>query len=390
MAADVHLSMDAIGLQSGTDKASSDHDYLSFYERFFEKLRGEPIKILEVGVLNGASLKLWENYFPQATVIGADIDPTVSRFETDRTRIEILDQSNIQNLVDLGIKHGPFDIIIEDGSHLWEHQMTSLKALFPFLRNRGYYVVEDLQTNFGELAQHYRGNATISCVEYLKKLVDLRVAHEQINIAQEDDAFLRTYGRSVGFIAFYRHACLIEKTLEKPTRKRGLLAEPLVAFSDVPCSHPFELTAHVGNFGDVRGGGVTCINVDEGDESYIQGFALTAPEALAKQIRYRARLGDGSWTSWMPGNAFVGSRGQRANLTGFSLEVSGDLRDRHDIIVAGAFSGSGEVVSVGNGQHCFPTTSTGFLRGMQLLMKVKRPSGALASDTWSSHTGAAG
>ncbi len=118
MAGHAQLSMDAIGLRSGTDKASTDHNYLTFYERFFERLRDEPITILEVGVLNGASLKLWESYFPRATIIGADIDPTVVRFETERTRIEILDQSNVQNLVDLGIKYGPFDIIIEDGSHI--------------------------------------------------------------------------------------------------------------------------------------------------------------------------------------------------------------------------------------------------------------------------------
>ncbi len=43
---------------------------------------------------------------------------------------------------------------------MWEHQITTLRALFPFLRSGGYYVVEDLQTNYGALQAKYRGIAS--------------------------------------------------------------------------------------------------------------------------------------------------------------------------------------------------------------------------------------
>ncbi len=204
-------TLDQIGLEFNTDKASSTHGYLAIYERFFDKLRYQKIIILEIGVFDGASLRTWEKYFPNAKIVGADIDPSATRFATDRIKIEILDQSNIQNLVDVGVKHGPFDIIIEDGSHLWEHQTITLKTLFPFVKKSGIYICEDLQTNYGIHIPEYRGVASLSCVEYLKKIVDLRVGDEIINIALEEDAFLRTYGRYISLITFFRHACMIEK-----------------------------------------------------------------------------------------------------------------------------------------------------------------------------------
>ena len=145
-----HLGeLDLIGLKFGTDKSSASHDYLSIYERFFCHRRNDPLKILEIGVLNGASLKVWEEYFPNSRIIGADIDEGTRRFASGRIEIEIIDQSNLEDLVRLGVRHGPFDIIIEDGSHIWDHQITTLRTLFPFVRDGGFYVVEDLETNYG-------------------------------------------------------------------------------------------------------------------------------------------------------------------------------------------------------------------------------------------------
>lgn len=204
-------TLDAIGLKHGTDKSSKFHDYLSFYELFFRDLRHEKIKILEIGVLGGASLKTWEEYFPSADVVGVDIVPASKNYEEGRVVIELADQSNVEHLTRLAIKHGPFDIIIEDGSHMWEHQITSLRTLFPFLKDEGIYIAEDLQTNYGPASGKYQGIASNSFMDYIKKLVDLRVGDDLIDISKIEDSFLRTYGRNVHFINFYRRACLLKK-----------------------------------------------------------------------------------------------------------------------------------------------------------------------------------
>ncbi len=239
--------LDAIVLKLGTDKSSFSHDYLNVYERFFCHRRNEPLKILEVGVFNGASLKVWEEYFPNGKIVGADIEENTRRFAGGRVEIEIIDQSNLEDLVRLGVRHGPFDIIIDDGSHIWDHQITTLRTLFPFLKDGGCYVVEDLETNYGPYVTNYRGRATFSCVEYLKRLVDYRVADNYLDITAEEDAFLRTYGRSVSTITFTKHLCLLEKKVQASTTKLA----PLVEVDASQPAIPIMITAHVGFVGDV-------------------------------------------------------------------------------------------------------------------------------------------
>jgi hypothetical protein len=364
------LSLDEIGLETGTDKASTHHGYLEFYERFFEKLRHKPIKILEIGVLQGASVKMWEKYFPSGTVIGVDINPDVIRFETKRIKIEIVDQSNLQNLIDLGMKYGPFDIIVEDGSHLWEHQITSLRTMFPFVKDNGFYIVEDLQTNFGDMAESYRGVSTISCVEYLKKLVDLRVSTAVTDISKEEDPFLRTYGRSVGFMAFYKHACLIEKSMEAKSAVQRVDKEPLTEV-DPSGAHPIRIVAHIGTLGDVQDNGSASVSTSLGANCDIQGFKLLCSAELEDQIRYRARQPDGSWTTWVSGNEFTGSSGKSIPLTGYSVEISGKLREEFDLHAIGAFSSGNDIATVRNGEDCVPKKAGARLRGLQIIVKPK-------------------
>jgi hypothetical protein len=363
----IQRSLDELGLWHGTDKASSGHGYLDFYERFFEGLRDDPITILEIGVFKGASLKTWESYFPRGRIIGADIDPGAKQYATSRITIERLDQSNCQDLVDLGVKHGPFDIIIEDGSHLWEHQITTLKALFPFLKSRGYYVVEDLQTNFGANTENYRGNANVSCVDYLKRLLDLLVADQQIDISAEDDPFLRTYGRSLSFLAFHRHACLIEKRLPGPPVPIRPDLGPLVTLPAEAIESPFRLLAHIGQIGDVENAAGPFITAPAGNV-FVQGFQLSCAVGLASRIRYRGRLPTGAWTDWVPGNGFAGSRGQNSNLTGFTVEVSGEVDRDLELVAIGRFAGEEVARQVGNGQDCLPIRDESSLQGMQLVL----------------------
>ena len=367
---DEALSLDEIGLETGTDKASSHHGYLDFYERFFERLRNKPIKILEIGVLEGASVRMWERYFPNGTVIGADINPHLFGLATQRIQIEIIDQSNIQHLVDLGTKHGPFDIIVEDGSHLWEHQITTLRVLFPFLKDKGFYIVEDLQTNFGDMAKGYQGVSTISCVEYLKKLVDLRVSTAVTDISKEEDAFLRTYGRSVGFLAFYKHACLIEKRLDVKASPLMIDKEPLTAL-DPAGTYPFQILAHIGKLGDVRDDGSASVCAKAGKGCDIQGFNLLCSAQLQDDIRYRGRQQNGSWTDWVRGNEFAGSRGKSIPLTGYEVEMTGRLNEQFDLHAVGAFSPGRGLVTVGNGVPCVPEQHGAALRGMQIIVKPK-------------------
>src|SRR4051812_3519050 len=132
----------------GSDKQSpNEHSYGAAYAGAFGRMRLRRIKLLEIGLLGGASLLAWRCYFPFATTIGVDIEP---KFEMagNRTRIYQGDQSSAADLDAVAAKEGPFDIIIDDGSHINAHQLFSFGHLFPHLKEGGVYVIEDVQTSY--------------------------------------------------------------------------------------------------------------------------------------------------------------------------------------------------------------------------------------------------
>jgi hypothetical protein len=134
------------------------HNYLPAYARHFEPVRHDVRKVLEIGVEAGTSLRMWADYFPRAEIYGMDLNPRCKELETDRIRIVIGDQSNPADLAQLPTD---LDIIIDDGSHVPDHQINTFKHLFRHhMPERGIYAIEDcegrLQTIawFKELAMH--------------------------------------------------------------------------------------------------------------------------------------------------------------------------------------------------------------------------------------------
>jgi hypothetical protein len=352
-------TLDGMGLKHGTDKASSSHDYLNFYELFLAPLRDKELTILEIGVLNGASLRMWEEYFPRARVIGADIVPTSKQFEKGRVTIEVVDQSNIEELTWLSFKHGPFDIIVEDGSHMWDHQITSLRTLFPFVKRDGVYIVEDLQTNYGSMQKVYKGVASSTCVEYLKAWLDLRVADDQISLIDVEDAFLRTYGRAVDFIAFYRRACLIKKRISEVVRDISA-GQPLVAGATDGQSVAIRVLAHISRTGDVFGP-AGFVNLGS-DDFALQGLSIDSDEEI---VEYRVGWLDGTWSAWCQNTTFVGTRGESKVLAGLAVRLQENVKDRYKLRTFGRFVGSSNLVEVSDGQDC-TSVSGGALCGIHI------------------------
>lgn len=144
-----------------TDKRKSDHNYIQFYEKYFDPIRESVQNILEIGILNhpdklrrpfqGASILMWNDYFFNATIYGADIvdHSNMEKFGEERISIHIINQGDrfqLKSLMENKIKK-EMDIIIDDGSHWMHHQQISFASLFKYLKSGGIYVIEDLHTS---------------------------------------------------------------------------------------------------------------------------------------------------------------------------------------------------------------------------------------------------
>ena len=139
--------LDTIGEKCGTDKGSSFHDYLNKYEFLMSRWKNEKIVLLELGVFHGASLKMWHEYFKNASIYGVDIDKKCKKYQTDNCTVMERDLGKEDELERLCKLHPT--VIIDDASHMWSHQIKSICYLFSSLQNGGVFIVEDLETSFG-------------------------------------------------------------------------------------------------------------------------------------------------------------------------------------------------------------------------------------------------
>jgi hypothetical protein len=128
------------------------YSYFEVYEKVFAPFRGQELRVLEIGVYHGASLQAWRSYLgPRATIVGIDINPACRKSEQPEhgIHVRIGDQSDPAFLAAVVAEHGPFDLIMDDGSHVTDHQLKSFRALFePGLRAKGIYFIEDICTSF--------------------------------------------------------------------------------------------------------------------------------------------------------------------------------------------------------------------------------------------------
>jgi hypothetical protein len=133
----------------GTDKEGT-HYYTAHYAFHFAPLRHRRLKILEIGVATGASLRTWRAYFPNSMIYGIDI---LDKRYHDSHRIKTFQGSQ----ADPGFLRavineiGAPDIIIDDGSHINQHVILSFNTLFPLLAPTGIYAIEDMQTSYWTL-----------------------------------------------------------------------------------------------------------------------------------------------------------------------------------------------------------------------------------------------
>lgn len=146
---------------------------LDIYEPFLEPLRMRPIVLLEIGVKTGGSLRMWRDYFPEGRIFGVDVKEGCVSFRGERIGVFIGDQSDTAFLDAVISKTGPLDIVLDDGSHQPGDQQASLVHVWPHLKPRGLYIVEDVHTSYQELGRFSGGwRKPGTTMEFLKDVLD--------------------------------------------------------------------------------------------------------------------------------------------------------------------------------------------------------------------------
>lgn len=167
-------TLQQIAEEYDTDKAS--HGYCEIYEKKMGLLRDKPIKILEIGVFYGASLRTWREYFTKAEIHGIDI--RLDRCKNiNGVSLHEFDVGNHKLLEDFARKYGPWDIIIDDASHTMKHQQNTFDILWSSVNPDGFFVIEDLHTSFppklesysADMSSEHNRSTTYSMVECLKE-----------------------------------------------------------------------------------------------------------------------------------------------------------------------------------------------------------------------------
>jgi limonene-1,2-epoxide hydrolase len=194
------------------------HHYFEIYDRHFARFRGQPVQIVEFGVSQGGSLRMWRDYFgAQAQFVGVDINPNCKLFEEPGVRIVIGDQEDRALLRSVAASVPRIDILIDDGGHTMRQQIHTFEELFPRVSDNGVYLIEDLHTSYwAKWGGGVRRKGTF--IEYSKDFIDrlhALLSREPQRLAVSE------FTRTVHSLHYYDSVLVIEKRpMQAPTHER--------------------------------------------------------------------------------------------------------------------------------------------------------------------------
>ncbi len=218
------------------------HGYYYFYPRFLNHYRDMNIdgsggggSMLEIGIENKCSFRAWLNYFPKAFFYGIDID-----FEDIGDRYEVFkaDQSKSDVITDIACKiTRPLFFVIDDGSHIPEHQILTFNILFEKLMEGGTYIIEDIETSYWTKVglygyeTNYGFHHPKSLIQQFKGIIDdinsefLNEQNKSIQNSIFEDRISEENRKNISSVTFGQNCVIIVK---KTKEERILFDKPYV------------------------------------------------------------------------------------------------------------------------------------------------------------------
>lgn len=203
--------------------------YFNIYDLHFKKFRDQEVVILEIGVYQGGSLRMWKDYFgDKAKIFAIDINPRCKQFETDSVKIFIGSQDDRDFLNKIKNQIPLIDILIDDGGHEMRQQIVTFEELFDHIKVGGIYLCEDLHTSYWpEYGGGYKNPE--SFIEFSKNFIDF------INAWHVSDKILpiNNLTKSIYSLHYYDSVLVIEKQEIKPPECK-MIGEILIPIDNFP------------------------------------------------------------------------------------------------------------------------------------------------------------
>ena len=122
------------------------HSYLDFYEKYFAPHHTHA-SILEIGVMTGGSLLLWQRWFDSLRATGIDLREGYNETFAWQKEIDAICHWGVDSTVDEpGIELDQYQFIIDDGDHTLAGQWATFKNFWDLVRPGGTYFIEDIET----------------------------------------------------------------------------------------------------------------------------------------------------------------------------------------------------------------------------------------------------
>ena len=153
---EIRMSLAELVDNTKTDK-NTGHSYLNLYQRLLEKKKESAKNILEVGIgdffeKNGGSIKLWRDFFTNATIYGLDILPI------SKVMDELLNDERVILYTSIDAYNEDFfkthflnknikcDFMLDDGPHSLESMIQFIKLYSQIMTDDGILMIEDVQS----------------------------------------------------------------------------------------------------------------------------------------------------------------------------------------------------------------------------------------------------
>ena len=205
--------------------------YFDIYDLYFKKYRNQEVVILEIGVYQGGSLRMWKDYFGgRAKIYAIDINPLCKQFETDSIKIFIGSQEDRNFLDQVKSQIPRIDILIDDGGHTMQQQIVTFEEMYDHIKEDGIYLCEDLHTSYWvDYGGGYKNPK--SFIEYSKNFIDSINAWHISN----NDLAINKFTKSIYSLHYYDSIFVIEKkVITTPESKMmGKIIIPIEEFTSL-------------------------------------------------------------------------------------------------------------------------------------------------------------